>query len=437
MQVTVEAGSGLERRMTVQVPEEQIATQVRTRLNSIRRTARLHGFRPGKVPQRVLERTYGRKVRDEVVSSVLQSSLLEAFGQEKINPAGHPSIDAVEAEPGQGLSYTAVFEVYPEVSIPDVKAIKLTRPVAEVTEPDVDAMIETLRRQRRTWATVEREAAQGDQVIMDYKGLVDGEEFRGNQGTQVAVELGTHRLLEGFEEGLIGAEAGEERVLDLKFPDEYHVKELAGKPVRFTVTVREVQEARLPEVDEAFLKGFGVAEGGEEALRKEVRENMERELSDTIRAKVKQVVMDALLGAVEVDLPTALVQEEAGRLMEQTRQGLVSQGAAAADLQLPPSMFEEQARRRVAVGLIMAEVIKANEMTADPVKVKARVESIASTYQEPQQVVSWYYADKRRLAEIESLVMEDEIVEWVAAHADVTEEPSTFDAIMKPSQTSS
>ena len=386
MQVTVEAGSGLERRMTVQVPEEQIAIQVQTRLNSLRRTAKLHGFRPGKVPQRVLERTYGRQLRDEVVSSVLQSSLLQAFGQQKINPAGRPSIDAVEAEPGQGLSYTAVFEVYPEVSVPDVKAIKLKRPAVELTEQDVDAMIETMRQQRRTWATVEREAADGDQVIMDYKGLMNGEEFQGNQGTQVPVELGTHRLIEGFEEGLIGARAGEERVLDLIFPDGYHAKELAGKPVQFTVTVRGVQEARLPEIDEAFLKAFGVAEGGEEALRREVRGNMERELNDTIQAKVKQQVMDALLGAVEVVPPTALVQEEAGRLMEQMRQGLVRQGAAAADLQLPLSMFEEQARRRVVLGLILAEVIKANDMAADRVKVKARVDSIASTYQQPEEV---------------------------------------------------
>jgi trigger factor len=437
MQVTVEAGSGLERRMTVQVPEEQIATQVQTRLNSLRRTVRLHGFRPGKVPQRVLERTYGRKVRDEVVSSVLQSSLLEAFGQQKINPASRPSIDAVEAKPGQGLSYTAVFEVYPEISVPDVKAIKLHRPVVEVTVQDVDAMIETLRRQRRTWASVEREAAAGDQAIIDYRGLIDGEDFQGSQGMQVAVELGTHRLIEGFEEGLIGAKAGEERVLDLKFPNGYHDTALAGKPVRFTVSVREVQEAHLPDIDQAFFEAFGVREGGEEALRKEVRENMERELRGAIRAKLRQEVMDALLGAVKVDLPTALVQEEAGRLMEQTRQGLVRRGAIAADLQLLPSMFEEQARRRVALGLILVEVVKANNLATDPAKVKVRVESIASTYQDPQEVVSWYYADKERLAEIESLVMEDEVVDWVVEHADVTDEPSTFDAIMKPGQTSS
>ncbi len=436
MQVTVEAGAGLERRMTVQVPEERISDQVKDRLKSLGRTARLHGFRPGKVPARVLERTYGRQVRDEVVSKVLESSLFEAFGTENLKPAGQPTIDALDSEPGQGLSYTAVFEVYPEVQAPDAASLELSRPVAEVTEQDVDKLIETLRKQRRTWEELDKEAADGDRLTLDYKGTIEGEPFEGGEAQQVPVELGSHSLIEGFEEALKGAKAGDERVLDLTFPDEYHAKDLAGKPVQFKVTVFKVEEPRLPEVDDEFIKSFGVEEGGVDALRKEIRENMERELRDTIQARMRNDAMDALLSRHELDLPKALVEDESRRLMEQTRQNLVRQGAGSPSLQLQPVLFENQARRRVALGLILAEIVKANDMTADPEKVRGRVASIASAYQDPEQVMGWYYADKQRLAEIESLVMEDEVVEWIVEHAKVNDEKTTFDAIMNRGQTS-
>ncbi len=422
--------------MTVQVPEERISEQVKDRLKSMGRTARLHGFRPGKVPAKVLERTYGRQVRDEVISQVLQSSLFEAFGNENLNPAGQPTIDSVDSEPGQGLSYTAVFEVYPEVGVPDAGSIELTRPVAEVTDEDVDNLIETLRKQRRTWEEVDRQAADGDRVTVDYTGTIDGETFEGGEAQQVPVELGSRSLIEGFEEGLQGTKAGEQKALDLTFPDSYHVKDLAGKSVQFAVTVHKVEEPRLPEVDEAFIQSFGVKEGGEEALRKEIRENMERELHDAIRTQMKNQAMDALLTQHELQLPKTLVEEESKRLMEQTRQSLVRQGAGAPTLEMQPSMFEDQARRRVSLGLLLAEIVKANGMSADPAKVRGRVESIASTYQDPGQVVSWYYGDKQRLAEIESLVMEDEVVEWIVQNAKVREEETTFDAIMKRGQTS-
>lgn len=436
MQVTVEAGTGLERRMTVQVPEERISDQVKDRLKSLGRTARLHGFRPGKVPARVLERTYGRQVRDEVVSKVLESSLFEAFGTENLKPAGQPTIDALDSKPGQGLSYTAVFEVYPEVQAPEAASLELSRPVAEVTEQDVDKLIETLRKQRRTWEELDKEAADGDRLTLDYKGTIEGEPFEGGEAQQVPVELGSHSLIEGFEEALKGAKAGEERVLDLTFPDEYHAKDLAGKPVQFKVTVFKVEEPRLPEVDDEFIKSFGVEEGGVDALRKEIRENMERELRDTIQARMRNDAMDALLSRHELELPKALVEDESRRLMEQTRQNLVRQGAGSPSLQLQPVLFENQARRRVALGLILAEIVKANDMTADPEKVRGRVASIASAYQDPEQVMGWYYADKQRLAEIESLVMEDEVVEWIVEHAKVNDEKTTFDAIMNRGQTS-
>ncbi len=436
MQVTVETSAGLERRMTVQVPEEQISQQVNDRLKSMGRTARLHGFRPGKVPAKVLERTYGRQVRNEVVSKVLQSSLFEAFGSENLNPAGQPTIDSVDSEPGQGLSYTAVFEVYPEVQVPDAASIELTRPVAEVTDEDVDNLIQTLRKQRRTWEEVDRQAAEGDRVTLDYKGTIDRDPFEGGEAKEVPVELGSHSLIEGFEDGLHGVKAGDEKNLDLEFPAGYHAKELAGKPVRFVVTVHKVDQARLPDVDEEFIQSFGVSEGGEEGLRKEVRQNMERELQEAIQTRLKNDAMDALLSQHQLELPKSLVEEESKRLMEQTRQNLVRQGTGSPALQLQPSLFEDQARRRVSLGLLLAEIVKANGMSADPEKVRGRVAAIASSYQEPEQVISWYYGDKQRLAEIESLVMEDEIVEWIVQNAKVTDEKTTFDAVMNRGQTS-
>jgi len=329
-----------------------------------------------------------------------------------------------------------VFEVYPEVTLPDIRSLKLTRSVGQVTEEDVDKMIETLRRQRRTWEAVDREAAEGDRVVMDYTGTVEGKEFNGSQGSEVPVELGSGALIDGFEDGLTGVKAGEERVLDLQFPDGYHAKELAGKPVQFNAGVLRVEEPRLAEVDESFIRSFGVEEGGVEALRKEVHENMERELGDSVRGKVKQAVMDALRETCAPDLPKALVDNEVQGLMKQTRNGLTEKGAASVDLKLDPSMFEEEARRRVALGLILAEIIKTNGMSADPEKVRARVQSIASTYQDPSQVTSWYYAEPGRLAEIESVVMEDQIVDWVMEQADVTDKPMTFDEVMNPGQTS-
>ncbi len=436
MQVTVETSSGLERRMTVQVPEEKISEQVKDRLKSMGKTARLHGFRPGKVPAKVLERTYGRQVRDEVVSQVLQSSLFEAFGTENLNPAGQPTIDQVDSEPGHGLSYTAVFEVYPEIQVPDAASIELTRPIAQVTDKDVENLIQTLRKQRRTWEKVDREATDGDRVTVDYAGTIEGEPFEGGDAQQVPVELGSHSLIEGFEEGLRGAKAGEQRTLDLTFPETYHAKELAGKPVRFAVTLHTIEEPRLPEIDEEFIKSFGVEDGGEEALRKEVRENMERELQEAIQTQLKTEAMDALLAQHPLELPNALVEDESKRLMEQTRQNLIRQGAGSPTLQLQPSLFEDQARRRVSLGLLLAEIVKYNSMSADPAKVRERVESIASSYQDPQQVISWYYGDKQRLAEIESLVMEDVVMEWIVQNAKVQDAETTFDAIMKRGQTS-
>jgi trigger factor len=435
MQVTVESTGSLERQIKVTVPEERIAAEVQDRLRTLGKTARVHGFRPGKAPMRVLERSYGRQVRDEVVAEVLRASFQDAVVQQALTPAGGPTIRELDAEPGRGLAYTAVFEVYPAVTLPDLSGLKVTRLTAEVTDQDVDAMVMTLRRQRRQWGPAGREAALGDRVVVDYEGRVDGEAVPGGAAQRVPVELGTHRLVEGLEERLVGARAGEEREVAVSFPADHPNAQLAGKTVVFQVKVHEVEAGRLPEVDQDFIRSFGVQEGGEEALRREVRGNMERELRDTLQARVKQEVMDALLAATSLEVPKSLVDAESERLRQQTRDDLVRGGTGASSLQLPLSIFEAQARRRVALGLVLSEVVKASGLRVDPDRVRARVESVSSTYQEPDEVVRWYYADKRRLSEVESVVMEEQVVDWVLDRASVTEHRTSFDAVMKAGQT--
>lgn len=434
MQVTVDAGEGLERRLTVQVPEEQISPEVQKRLNSMRKTARIAGFRPGKVPMKVLERRYGKDVRGEVISGLIQSSFMEAVAKEDLAPAGAPTIDAVNDVAGGGFSYTAVFEVYPQVAIPDVSGFEITRPVAEVTDDDVERMIQTLREQRRTWEDVERPAADGDQVVIDFTGTIEGEAFPGNSATDFPLELGSGRLMDGFEAGLVGAAPGDTRTLELGFPEDYHAKDFAGKPVTFEVTVKKVQEARLPELDEAFFRGFGVNSGTREDFFAEVRNNMERELAEALGSQVKTRVMDALLEASAVEAPQALVEQEAERLRNQARGSL---GAASGSVQeLDLSLFTGQARRRVGLGLLLAEVVKEKGLEADQERVRRRVEDIAASYEDSDQVVAWYFQDRQRLQEIESMVMEEQIVDWVLENARVEDEHTTFDAIMKRGQTS-
>jgi trigger factor len=435
MQATVEATGGLGRQLAVQVPEDRIAPEVESRLKTIGRSARLPGFRPGKVPMRVIERNYGRKVREEVVAEVVRSSFADAVTQHQLVPASGPAIRDLTSEPGQGLSYVAVFEVYPQVVPPDPASLKVTRERAEVTDEDVDRMLETLRRQRREWRPADRAAASGDRVVLDYEGQVEGQVLPGLSGQGVAVELGSDRLIEGLDAQLVGAPAGEERDVEVTFAADHPRAEVAGKTVGLKVRVQSVEAPHLPEIDAAFVASFGVTEGGEPALRREVRENMERELAETLHNRVKVAVMDALLGASPFEVPRSLVEQEAERIRQQTREGLVRGGSAPQSLQLPRSLFEEQARRRVALGLLLSELVRVNGMKVDPERVRARVGMVASTYQQPEEVVRWYYADKGRLAEVENIVLEDQIVDWVLERASVTETPTTFEAVMKPGQT--
>ncbi len=431
MQVSVESSEGLERRMTVELPAEKVTEAVEKRLKEIARTARLDGFRPGKVPLSVVRKRFGGQVQQEVFGDLVQSSYFEAISSENLNPAGEPTIEPVEKAAGEGMAYVAVFEVMPEITLAELTDVTIQRPVAEVTDADVDQMVEKLRKQRTTWNTVEREAREGDQVTIDFKGYIDDEPFDGGTAEGVPLVLGSGAMIPGFEEGLIGAKAGDERTLEVTFPEDYRVDSLAGKQARFEVKVNAVAEPVVPEVDEEFAKAYGVTEGGVEAFRNEIRSNMERELADKIRSDLKEQVMDALLEANQIEVPKALVRQEAQALEQQTKENMAQSGQAST-LDLPLELFEDQARRRVALGLIIGEVLRVNDIKVDQDRVRQKVEQFAQSYESPQEVIDYYYSDPNHLGPVENVVLEDQVVDWVLEQAKVEERPASFDEIMNP-----
>ncbi|VAW95973.1 Cell division trigger factor [hydrothermal vent metagenome] len=431
MQVSVETTQGLERRMMVEINEEQIAEAVETRLKSMAKTTKIKGFRAGKVPFKVVKQHYGGQVRQEIVSDLVQSTFYEAVTQEKLRPAGGPTIgnDLVATD---GLKYTATFEVYPEVEIASFDGVTLEKETAEISDADVAEMIETIRKQNKTWKAVDTASDDGNQVTVDFAGSVDGEAFEGGTGTDMAVEIGAGRMIPGFEDGLKGLKKGDETTLSLTFPENYPQKELAAKPVEFKITVKAVEQTALPEIDEDFAKKMGVEDGNIEQMNKDIRENMQRELDAKIKTNLKQVAMDKLIDLHKMDVPKALIEQEAATLMQQMQQNFASQGMKESDIQLNPDMFNDQASRRVSLGLIMAEVVKENDIKVDDEKVRAKVEEIAEPYDQPEQVVSWYYGDKQRLNEIESLVFEEQIIEWLLSKVTVEEKTKKFKELMQP-----
>ena len=434
MQVTVETTQGLERRLRVEIPEQRIKGEVDKRLGDLARNVRIPGFRPGKAPVRIVARHYGRQVRDEVVGGIVQESLIDALNQEQLRPAATPRIAPLETGAGDGVSYTATFDVFPEISLPQFDSIRIARPVADVADEDVDRMLEALRIQRRTWKTVERAAIPSDRVVVDLEAVVDGEPFDAASETELPVPLDAKRMIDGFEEGLVGTQAGEDRTLELRFPQSYP-EHLAGKPVMFNVKVRRVEESEIPDIDDAFAESFGVAEGGIGALRGQVRADMERELADRLRTVLKQRVMESLLTGDEFDLPESMVRNETERMMQRRHEELSHSGIDQERMEMDSAAFEKPVRRRLSLDLLVAEIIKEHRIELDHARVRARVETIASTYQEPARVLDWYYSDRERLSAIESAVFEDQVVEWILERAQITDEQTSFDQVMNPGQT--
>ncbi len=428
MQVSIETTSGLERRLTVGVPATEVDSEVQKRLQQAAKNIRINGFRKGKVPMKVVKQRYGDGVRQEVLGDVINRSFYEAVRKEDVKPAGQPSIEPKQFEEGKDLEYVATFEVYPSVELGDFAKIEVTRYKADVSAEDVDNMIEVLREHQAEWKVVDRAAADGDQVNIDFVGTRDGEEFQGGSAEGQNLVLGSGSMIPGFEDGLVGLKAGDEKTLSLTFPEDYQAEELRGAAVEFKVKVNSVSEKELPELDKDFYAKFGVDKGGKPQFRKEVKANMARELKNAIKAKTKNQVMDALLETHKPELPKALVASEIETLRQQMMQrfGGQQQNFDVKSL-LPDTMFQEDAERRVALGLIVGEIVKDNQIKVDADRVREMVEELASTYEEPEAVVNYYYENRQLLSSVESAALEDQVVDFILDKAKVTDESSSYD----------
>ena len=431
MQVSVENTSALERRMTIGVPAERIEAEVNKRLQQTARNAKIPGFRPGKVPMSVIRQRYEADARQEALGNVIQASFYEAVVEQKLNPAGAPAVEPKVFEKGKDLEYIATFEVFPEFEVGAFDSIEVERLSADVADSDLDNMLEVLRKQNVRYEQVERAAQTEDQLNIDFVGKIEGEEFSGGSASGTQLVLGSGRMIPGFEDGLVGAMAGEEKVLNLNFPEDYQNLELAGKAAEFTITVNSVSEAKLPELNEAFFGQFGIKETGLDGFRAEVRKNMERELRQAIKAKIKNQVMDGLVSTNPIEVPKALLDNEVDRLRVQAVQQF---GGNIKPDQLPAELFTEQAKRRVVLGLIVAEVVKQNELKPDEARVRELIQEMASAYQEPEQVVSWYYKNDEQLNEVRSVVLEEQVVDTVLQKAKVTDKAVSYEEAVKPAE---
>ncbi len=435
VQTQTPAPSRLERNLIVSLAAVEVESQITTRLRQIARTAKMAGFRPGKVPFNIVANQYGFQVRQEVMSDSVQKSFANAVKDQQLQVAGYPRFaPANSGESADKFEFTATFEVYPEVKIASLTGKKLERLVADVADVDVDNTLETLRKQRAAYDKTERAAQSGDFLVVDFLGKLDGTPFKGGDAQNFGVVLGEGRMLPDFEAALIGMKSGEEKSFDLTFPADYQ-PELAGKTVQFAVTAKVVNAPKLPPVDAEFAKSLGVADGDVGKMRAEIKANLERELKKRIQAKTKDQVMDALLSVSELDLPRSLVDMEISRLQEQAVKDLETRGMTAKDLQLPPELFLERAERRVKLGLVLSEVVKQNELRAKPEQIRAMVEEHAESFEDPSQMVRWYYSEPSRLTEVEGMVLEDNVVEWAAKSLDVATVTKTFDEIMEIKRT--
>lgn len=431
MQATLENISALEKRLNISVALDQIESEVENRLKRLSRTVKMHGFRPGKVPLKVVAQQYGGQVRQEVLGDMVQKSFTDAVQEQKLRVAGYPNIEAIgEGQEGKAFEFTATFEVYPDVVVGDVTVKTIERPKVDVTEEDIDKTIEILRKQRAVFEVVDRTAEATDQVDIDYHATIEGNEFEGGQAQGYVVTLGEGRLLPDFENALIGMKAGDSKTFDMAFPADYHGKDVAGKTAAFQVTMNKVLAPKLPEVDAEFAKTIGVADGDLDKMRAEIRGNIEREVKKRLQDKLKEHVMQLLLDVSPVEIPRALLNMDIERLMDRARQDLAMRGVKAEDVPLPSDLFEEQAKRRVTLGLILAEVVKAQGLQAKPDQVRSKVEEYAQSYEKPAEVVKWYYENYTRLGEVESLVLEDNVVAWVLQTAQVVDKDMSFDELM-------
>ena len=434
MQTNLETIGQLERRLSVAVPVATIETEIGKRLARLAKTVKVAGFRPGKVPMKMVAQQYGPQVRSEVIGDAVQSSFAEAMRGQNLRIAGYPRIEPKEASTDGQLEFQATFEVYPEVRIGDLAGAAIERPVAEVAAADIDHTIDVLRKQRIRYEPVARPVQAGDRVIVDFTGTIDGVEFAGGQAKDFPIVLGENRMLPEFEAALTGLSTGDSRTFPLTFPADYHGKEVAGKAAQFALTVKSVDEGKLPSVDSEFAKAFGVASGSVDELRAEIGQNLALELKRKIEGRVKEQAFAALRSKAEFALPKSLIEIEADGMMRKMADDLMRQGMKAEDVKLSPELFRASAEERVALGLAVGELVRAEGLAAKPDQVKALVTEAAQTYEQPEAVVRWHFEKAERLAEFEALAVERNVVDWILARARVVDKPSTFADLMGPAR---
>jgi len=430
MQTNIEMLGKLERRLNMAVPAEEIDREVEQRLRKLSRTVRMDGFRPGKVPLKIVAQQYGPQVRSEVIGDAVQKSFTDVVREQNLKVAGYPRIEPKEGGDAKQLAFSATFEIYPEIKLGDLAAVKIQRPVHAVDDADVERTIEILRKQRQTWESAPRASRTGDRVTVDFVGRIDGVEFAGGKGTGVAVVLGEGRMLPDFESGLAGVSAGEQKTFPVNFPADYAGKEVAGKSAQFEVTARKVEEPKVPELGPDFAKSLGVADGDVAKMRAEVRTNVEMEIKKRVESEVKQKVMQALVDSATLELPKSLVEIEVQRMVQQTRAELEARGVKLEKLPVGPQALEERARRRVALGLVVGELVREQSLGAKPEQVRALVTEHAQTYEQPFEVVKWIYSEPQRLSEFEGLAIEGNVVKWVLERAKVEDQAISFEALM-------
>lgn len=431
MQVAVESSTGLSRKIKVSVPDEQISQEINKRIKELTKTIKLKGFRPGKTPESVVKMRFGDSVREEVIRDVMWQTLQQALQQEKLYPAGMPKVEVVNFKAGEALEYIASFEVYPDVTLASVTNVEIEKPTADIQDDDINAMIEKLRQQNVKWKETDRAAELKDLLQIDFEGFIDDVLFEGGSAKAFRLELGTNRMIPGFEEPLIGVKAGETREITVNFPEDYHAKDLAGKPAKFVVTVHKVMESHLPELNEAFAKDLGVSDGTIEGLRSEVKDSMQRDLDRRVRENIKGQIVSKLLEMNEIDIPESLVDTEIQRIQKQFQRQFAMQTGQNDKLpELPREQVEKQARDNVTIGLLLSQWIKDKNVKVDGTRVRARIEEIASGYHQPEEVIKWYYSNNEALGEIEAAILEEQAIDSLLEELKVVPKPMSYDEIM-------
>ncbi|WP_018152249.1 trigger factor [Leeia oryzae] len=431
MSVNVETVSTLERRVKISVPFAQIDTEVDARLKKVARTAKVQGFRPGKAPLNIVAQNYGMQVREDVLNETVGTAFSNVVREQNLKVAGYPRFEPVEGEPSkEAFEFNATFEVYPEIKLGDLSEKAIEKPVSEVTEEAVNKTVDVLRKQRVSYEPTDAAAADGDRVVVDFVGKIDDVAFAGGTANDFAFQLGQGQMLPEFENAARGLKAGESKVFDLAFPEDYHGKDVAGKTAQFEISVKSVAKAVLPEVNEELAKQLGVADGNVEQMKNEIRENVAREVSRRLKSKIKENVLQALLDVTPIELPKALVGMEVQRLVEQTKKDFQSRGMDVNKMPFPAELFTKEAERRVALGLILSDLVDAENLRATPEQVRAVIDDFSASYEQPEDVVRWYYADPSRLEGPESLATEDNVVAWALSRAKVEEKVVAFDELM-------